>query len=137
MVGQLDCRVDQTPPRKPPALGPSEMQTRDGTRHANGEVAIVVLIRVVLAVGKEHRRGGGRWSDLAEVVRHRLTGDRADQHEAAATDVPGRWVGDGQGKRRGHGCIDGRPPLAEHVEADTLRVGLLRHDHSATGANRL
>ena len=105
--------------------------------HADRQVAVVVHGGAVLPVLEEHRRRRLRRRHLAEVVRLRRAGRRPVDDEAAAADVAGRRVRDGEREGGGDGRVDRRAAVADRLGAGLRRQRVLRHDHRAARANRL
>ena len=57
----------------------------------------------------------------------------ADEHEAAAADVSGGGVDDGEGEADGYGCVDGVAALLEDGDAGVGGVVLDGDDHGVGG----
>ena len=68
------------------------MQPGDGTWHADGNVAVMVPVAVVLPVDQEHfRRRTGRCC-LTKIIRNRLPGGGPINDKSTTTDVSGRGI---------------------------------------------
>ena len=63
-----------------------------------------------------------------------LAGLVADEHEAAAPEVSGAGISDGEGKAYGYGGVDGVAALFENGEACVRRIALAGDDHGVLGA---
>jgi len=59
----------------------------------------------------------------------------ADEHEAAAADVPRCGVDDCEGKADSHGCIDGVAALLEDLDPGVGCVVMDGHDHGVLSAD--
>ena len=97
-------------------------------RHAGDDVALGVEVHV--AAGG----GGGLFAVVEEVGFAVLV---ADEHEAAAADVAGCGVDDGEGEADGYGCVDGVAALFEDGDAGVGGVVLDGDDHGVGGAGGL
>ncbi len=76
--------------------------------HAGDDVALGVEVHV--AAGG----GGGLFAVVEEVGFAVLV---ADEHEAAAADVAGRGIDDGEGEANGDGGVDGVAALLEDLDS--------------------
>ncbi len=130
VAGQGDGRLHQPPPGELPLLLPRQVQACNRAGHAHREVAVVVLGRVVLPIGEEHRRRGGRRRHLAEVVGDRLARLGPVHDEAAPADVARRRVDDRKREGRRHGGVDRIAPGLQDRDADLRGDGILRHHHA-------
>ncbi len=68
-------------------------------------------------VVEEHARCGGKGRFFAEVEEGGAAVGQAEGHEAAAAEIAGGGVDDGEGVADGDGGVDGVAALGEHVEA--------------------
>ena len=59
-----------------------------------------------------------------------------DDHEAAAADITGARIGDGQRKADRHRGIDGVAAAVEDLDADAGGARLLRHHHAVVREDR-
>ncbi len=108
-----------------------------GDGELGDDVALGVEVHVgagcgggLFAVVEEDRAAvleGGVFSDAAG-------GCGADEHEAAATDVAGGGVDDGEGKANGYGGVDGVAALVEDFYAGVGGVVVDGDDHGVGGA---
>ena len=64
-----------------------------------------------------------------------MTAVVTDEHEAAAADVAGLRVDDGEGEADGHGCVDGVAALLEDLDAGVGGVVVDGDDHGVAGAS--
>src|SRR5215210_1329358 len=83
----------------------------------------------VLACRPIHIAGCPGRSGLPVVECLHLTVVGPDDHEPAATDVPGFGVHHGQGKSYRYGSVDGVSSPAENVPSHLARNGTSRYDH--------
>ena len=95
--------------------------------HAGDDVALGVEVHV--AGGG----GGGLFAVVEEVGFAVLV---ADEHEAAAADVAGCGIDDGEGEAYGYGCVDGVAALFEDFDAGVGGVVLDGDDHGVLGTHR-
>ena len=107
-----------------------------GTRHAHTLVRVVVNARRVgtRAVEEHLRRGAGRCL-LAEVDGGRLAVGEADHHKAAAADVAGGGVGDGQREPGGDGGVNGVAAVGQHIAPSLTGNRAGRDDHALRGVD--
>ena len=131
-----DGGIDKPFPGQLALFLPREVQAGDGSRHADGEQRAVVQFAAVLPVLHPHRRRrlGGRF--LAEIVGDRGASGGPVDDEAAAADVAGGRMHDGERERGGDGGVDRGPAGADHVRADAGGNLVLRRDHAFLRANR-
>src|SRR5688572_18394083 len=94
------------------------MQSRDGTRHAHGQMVVMVQSGIILAVTQKHFRVRRTGCLLAKVISGRLAFRRTKDQKATASDVSGRRMRDGQSKSRGNCCIYGIASSTQYVRAD-------------------
>ena len=59
-----------------------------------------------------------------------------NHHEAAAADIAGARIADGERKTDRDGGIHRIAALLQDVDADMRRAGLLRHHHAVAGGDR-
>ncbi len=103
--------------------------------HANAKCGVARLVGIGFAVGAKKnilrdrsRRG------LAIIDRDIFVArGRMDHHEAAAADVAGARIGDGERKAGGDRGIDRIAALLEDVGADLRGEPFLRHHHAMLG----
>ncbi len=116
-----------------------QREARDGAGHADAERGIARFCVVGLAVGSEEdiarcRRRCG----LAIIDRDVFIAAGAmNHHEAAAADIAGARIGDGECKTGGDCGIDGIPALAQDIGADLGGDLLLRHHEAVLGGDRM
>ena len=137
VAGERDRGLQQVLPRQPALLLPGHVQAGDRARHADREMALVVRLLVVLAVLQEHRRVRARRPDFAEVVGNGLTLRRPIEEEAAAADVAGGRVSDGERERGGHRRVHGRAARGQHQRTCVRGKLVRRHHHRLFLAHRL
>ena len=102
------------------------------------EVAVVVALRVVVAVLVEEHRGGGRGGGLlAEVVGVGLAVGGSKEQEAAPADVARGGMGDGEGEGRGHRRVHRVAAVPERPRPHLRGQGALRDHHAPPGADHL
>ena len=136
---QLDGRLEQVRQREVAGAVflQRQRQARDGAGHADAERGIARLGDIGLAVGAEEhvaRRRGRR--GLAIVDRDVLAAlRRVDDHEAAAADVSGARIGDGQRKAGRDRGIDRIAALPQDIGAYLRADFLLRDHHAVFGGN--
>ena len=82
-----------------------------------------------------HVRGGGAGGLFAEIEEGAAAVGEAEGHEAAAADVAGRGVDDGQRVADGDGGVYRVAALAEDVGADVRGEVLGGDDHAVGGGN--
>ena len=114
-----------------------QRQSGDRAGHADAERGIARLVAVGLAVGAE--------KDIARDRSRRglaiIDGDvfvalgRMNHHEAAAADIAGARIGDGQRKAGGDRGVDRIAALPQDVGADLRGDLFLRHHHAVLGRN--
>ena len=96
-----------------------QAQASDGAGDAGRAWARAMAGQEVALVVEVHAGGGGGGCGLAEVDRDDLAGvGQVGDDEAAAAEVAGGRVGDGQGKGGGDGGVDGVSALPHDVTAD-------------------
>ena len=100
--------------------------------HSGDDVALRVQV---------HVRGGGSGSFLAVVEELRLAVGKLlrsgpDQHEAAAADIAGIGVNNGERKPHSDGRVDGVATLLQDLDAGVGSVGLDADDHGMRLAHR-
>ncbi len=93
-------------------------------RHAGDDVALGVEVHVASG-------GGGSPFTVVEEVSFAVL--VADEHEAAAADVSGKRVDDGEGEAYGYGCVDGVAALLEDGDAGVGGVVLDGDYHGVLG----
>jgi hypothetical protein len=133
---QRDCRIDQPLPRQLALFLPRHVQAGDGAGDADREVAVVVHFGTVGAALEEHRWRCLAWRHLAKVVGDRLAFHRPVDDEAAAADVAGGRVHDGEREGGGNHGVDRGAAGGDDVGADLRRDFALRRDHAALRAGR-
>ena len=116
---------------------PRHVQTGHRPRHADGQVALVVLLLVVLARGEEHGGRAARGRGLAEVVGHGIAAGRPIKEKAAAPDVAGGGMGDREREGRRDRSVDGIPARPQHFDPHLRGHEVLRDDHALPGADGL
>ena len=94
--------------------------------HAGDDVALGVEVHVA---------GGGGGGFFAVVEEVGFAVFVADEHEAAAADVAGCGIDDGEGEAYGYGCVDGVAALLEDFDAGVGGVVLDGDDHGVLGAD--
>ena len=87
-------------------------------RHRHSAMPNDRLLRHATVSVPEHLGTSRPWSDGSVVLRIDATVSDPDQKEATPTDVAGLWVDDGQGESNGHGRVDSRATVPEHVDPD-------------------
>ena len=112
-----------------------QRKSRRRAGNADPERGIARFGIVGLAVGpKENRRCGRRRRRLAIVDRDVfMLVDRMNDHEAAAADIAGAWIGHCHGKAGSNRRIDGVAAALQDVGADARRDLFLRHHHAVFG----
>ena len=84
-----------------------------------------------------HVAGGGAGGALAEVDEGGVAVGEADEHEAAASDIAGGGVRDGEREGDGDGGVDGIAAGFEDGLTGVGGVGFARDDHAVARVDRL
>ena len=117
-------------------VGVGEGEAGDGARDAGGEVALGGAAGGDVAGGVEvHVAGGGGGGFFAVVEEVWFAVMVADEHEAAAAEVAGLRVDDGEGEGHGDGGVDGVAALLEDLDAGVGGVVLDGDDHGVAGGD--
>ena len=93
-------------------------------------------IAAVLSVVEPHRGRRFRRRHLAEVDRGRLPAVRTENEKTTASNVPRRWVRDGEGERCRHRSIDCVAAIFHDIDADLGSDIALRDDHAVFRTGR-
>ncbi len=112
-----------------------QCQPGDRAGHADAERGIARFIGVGLAVGSQKNivRDRGRRSLAIVDGGVFVAPGRINHHEAAAADVSGARIGDGQRKAGGDRGIDRIAALPQDIGADLRGEPFLRHHHAVLG----
>ena len=130
-------RICASVKRPEPYFSSASCQPGDRAGHADAERGIARLVAVGLAVGpkknilRDRTRCGLAIIDGGVFVARR----RMNHHEAAAADVSGPRIGDGEREAGGDRGIDRVAALPQDVGADLRGDPFLRHHQAMLGRN--
>jgi hypothetical protein len=126
---QATGRLQQPVPSEPPEATVRLRHPGDGAGDPGGQMTRPAgdgdpsdLFHVHVAPGRERR-------SLPEVQGRFSSIRRADDHEAAASEVASLRIDDGEGEMHGHGRVDGIASLSENRQARGACQAVRAHDH--------
>ena len=114
-----------------------QRQARHRAGHADGERRRARLLRIGVALVVEEALGvDRRRRGLAIVDGGIPAAGKVNHHEAAAADIAGARIADGERETDRDGGIHRIAALLQDVDADMRRAGLLGHHHAVAGGDR-
>lgn len=117
-------------------IGPSAMQSRNGSRYSHRQMALVMAIGIVLALDEPHVGMRCCRRLFAKIVADRLSLSRAVNNKSSPTDIPGGRVSHRECEGCGDGGIHRISTLVQYLSADSRGEVALRNDHSPRAGNR-
>ena len=134
--GQVHGGRHQLRPRPFAPLAVRQFEARHGAGHARGAVADHAVLGGLAGGVQVHIAGGAFGSAFAEIEESRAAVGETHQHEAAAAQVAGRGMRDGQRQTHGHRGIHGVSAGLERGHSGAGGVLLARDHHGAAGPHR-
>ena len=136
-AGELDGGRDDVGPFGLAVFALRIFETAGGAGDAGGAPAGERVAGGVAVLVEIHVAGSGEGGAFAEVDEGGAAVGETDEHEAAAAEIAGAGVGDGEGKAHRCGRIDGVAAGLQNGHAGVGGVRFAGDHHGLAGADRL
>ncbi len=130
-------RFNEIGPFAAAVLAVGQLESTYGAGDTGGLPAVQAFARGLPGGVQIHIARGLAGGALAEVDEGGTAVGETDQHESAASQVPGIGMGDGEGESDGDGGVHGIAAVFQDLDPHIGRQWLLRPDHGVAGTNGL